>query len=257
MPPATPASRMATTIQRPVSGPASSATPAANTAPRMNCPSAPMFHTLERKHTASPSAMISSGVALTISSEMRIAALDRLHKEHLQAAHRVFAQQRKQDHADHHRDQKRQQRRGIAPARRRLGTDFKPQHGRSPSCCGGLVLSQRPGHPFADALDGGVGPVHAGREPPLGNHVQAVADLEQFVELFAHHQHCAARVAQRQDLAADLRRSAHVHTPGGLAHDQELRLGLDLAADDELLQVAARERLGRRVRPVGLDVVAA
>ena len=68
MPPATPASRMTGTIQRPVSLPASSATPPAATAPMMNWPSAPMFQTLERKHTASPSAITSSGVALTISS---------------------------------------------------------------------------------------------------------------------------------------------------------------------------------------------
>ena len=68
MPPSTPASRMATTIQRPVSLSASSATPPAAMAPNTNWPSAPMFQTLERKHTARPSAMISSGVALTISS---------------------------------------------------------------------------------------------------------------------------------------------------------------------------------------------
>ncbi|OQC07814.1 MAG: hypothetical protein BWX79_01808 [Alphaproteobacteria bacterium ADurb.Bin100] len=68
MPPATPAIRMASTIQRPVSLSASSATPPAEIAPITNCPSAPMFQTLERKHTASPSAITSSGVALTISS---------------------------------------------------------------------------------------------------------------------------------------------------------------------------------------------
>ena len=68
MPPSTPASRMATTIQRPVSLSASRATPPASTAPMTNWPSAPMFQTLERKHTARPSAMTSSGVALTISS---------------------------------------------------------------------------------------------------------------------------------------------------------------------------------------------
>ena len=68
MPPATPASRTGSTIHRLLSGVAVSATPVAATAPRMNCPSAPMFHTLERKLTASPSAISSSGVALSSSS---------------------------------------------------------------------------------------------------------------------------------------------------------------------------------------------
>jgi hypothetical protein len=61
---------MAATIHWPVFLSASSATPPAAMAPNTNCPSAPMFHTFERKHTASPSAMMSSGVALTISSPM-------------------------------------------------------------------------------------------------------------------------------------------------------------------------------------------
>ncbi|KAF1041242.1 MAG: hypothetical protein GAK34_03021 [Delftia tsuruhatensis] len=68
MPPSMPATRMAGTIQGPVVLSASSATPPAATAPITNWPSAPMFHTLERKHTASPSAISSSGVALTASS---------------------------------------------------------------------------------------------------------------------------------------------------------------------------------------------
>ena len=68
MPPSTPASSTASTIQRPVSLPASSATPPAAMAPMTNCPSAPMFHTLERKHTARPRAISSSGVAFTPSS---------------------------------------------------------------------------------------------------------------------------------------------------------------------------------------------
>ena len=69
MPPSTPASSTGTTIQPPVVGPALSATPEAKMAPIRYWPSAPMFHTLERKHTASPSAMMSSGVALTMSSD--------------------------------------------------------------------------------------------------------------------------------------------------------------------------------------------
>ncbi|MNU01789.1 hypothetical protein D3C72_2452930 [compost metagenome] len=69
MPPRMPATMMAGTIQGPVVWSAVRATPAAKMAPIRYWPSAPMFHTLERKHTARPSAMISKGVALTISSD--------------------------------------------------------------------------------------------------------------------------------------------------------------------------------------------
>ena len=68
MPPSTPAISTATTIQRPVSLPASSATPPAAMAPMTNWPSAPMFQMLERKHTANPRAISKSGVAFTASS---------------------------------------------------------------------------------------------------------------------------------------------------------------------------------------------
>ncbi len=66
---------MAGTIHGPVVLSASSAMPPAATAPITNWPSAPMFHTLERKHTASPSAISSSGVALTMSSPIAYCVL--------------------------------------------------------------------------------------------------------------------------------------------------------------------------------------
>jgi hypothetical protein len=65
MPPSTPAIRMATTMARGESGVACIATPPAKIAPRMYWPSAPMFQTLARKHSARPSAIRISGVALT------------------------------------------------------------------------------------------------------------------------------------------------------------------------------------------------
>ena len=91
----------AATIQSPVSLPACIATPLAKIAPRMNCPSAPMFQTLERKHTARPSAISSSGVAFTASSVQRVDALHRLDEEHLQAAQRILAEEHEQAGADH------------------------------------------------------------------------------------------------------------------------------------------------------------
>ncbi len=68
MPPSTPATSTAATIQRPVSLSASIATPLAAIAPSTNWPSAPMFQTFERKHTARPSAISISGVAFIASS---------------------------------------------------------------------------------------------------------------------------------------------------------------------------------------------
>ncbi len=69
MPPSTPASNTSTTVKRPALASADKATADAKMAPIRYCPSAPMFQTLDRKHTANPSAMISSGVALTMSSD--------------------------------------------------------------------------------------------------------------------------------------------------------------------------------------------
>jgi hypothetical protein len=93
--------------------------------------------------------------------------------------------------------------------------------------------------------------------PALRDHDEPVADLEQLVELLADHQQRAARVAQLEQLAADLRGGADVHAPGGLRDDQQLRVGIDLAADDELLQVAARQAdLAAACGPAGLDVEA-
>ena len=162
----------------------------------------------------------------------------------------------------------RQQRRGEAPEPRGLRTRFELKHGSSPSPrrpwaeAEGGGSAQRlhhpqPAHPFTDQRHRRTGAIDGRRQPALGDHVQPVADLEQLFQLLAHHQHRAARVAQRQDLAADLGRSADVDAPGGLRHDQQLRVGVDLAPDDEFLQVAARQRLGRRIGPSGLDVEAA
>ena len=52
-----------------VPGPACMATQPAARAPTTNWPSAPMFQTFERKHTASPSATSTSGTALTDRSD--------------------------------------------------------------------------------------------------------------------------------------------------------------------------------------------
>src|SRR3954449_6609706 len=59
-------------------------------------------------------------------------------------------------------------------------------------------------HPLADALDRRLGGGDARRHAPLRNDDEAIADLEQLVELLADDKHRTARVAQREQLAADL-----------------------------------------------------
>ena len=84
--------------------------------------------------------------------------------------------------------------------------------------------------------------------------MQAVADLEQFFQLLADHQHGATGIAQIRGEILALRGGPHVHTPGGLRDDKQRRAGVDFAPDDEFLQVAARERTRSRRGAVGLDV---
>ena len=155
-----------------------------------------------------------------------------------------------------HRDRQRQQRRGQRHQLRRLRAGFKLEHAALLGV-GCLPVVPQARHPFADhARSSRLRGRHAGRHAALRDHDQPVADLEQLVELLADDQQRAARVAQLEQLAADQRRRADVDAPGRLADDQQLRVGVDLAPDDELLQVAARQALGRRAGAAGLDVEA-
>src|SRR5438105_5703887 len=247
MPPATPATRIATTIQRPVCGPACIAMPLAAIAPMMNWPSAPMFQTLERKHSARPSAIKSSGVAFIANSDN---------------AYQLFSGSTRNACSP---------RSGSLPSStnstmpistviasassgdaidiRRLGagraSSFSMRRLR-------LTVPQA-AHPLADLLDTRLHRGDARRHTALRDDEQPVADLEQFVELFADDEQRAARIAQRQQLAADLRRRADIDAPGRLRDDQQARVRIDLAPDQELLQVATRQTLGHRARAAGLD----
>jgi hypothetical protein len=97
----------------------------------------------------------------------------------------------------------------------------------------------QPAHPRADRLDRRVAHRHRRRHATLRDDDQPVGDLEQLVELLADDEQRTAGVAQREQRLADLRRRADVDAPGRLRDDQALRLRVDLAPDDELLQVAA------------------
>src|SRR6185369_13372200 len=128
--------------------------------------------------------------------------------------------------------------------------------GRTSSFSTARLAGPQTAHPLADPLDRRFARRHARRDAAARDDEQPVADLEQLVELLADDEHRAAGVAQREQFAPDLCRGADVDTPGRLRNDEELGLCVDLAADDELLQVAAREALRRRARAAGLDVEA-
>src|SRR5262249_48971399 len=153
----------------------------------------PMFHTLERKHTASPSAISTSGTALTVSSE---------------SAYALFTGSMKNTCRP---------RSGSLPSKANSvtptttvtssassgePTDHAPERcGRASSrSMGALLRGGRPQarHPFADALDRGIVRGDRRRHTAARDHHQPVADLEQLVELFADHQQRAAFVTQAQ-----------------------------------------------------------
>ena len=75
MPPAMPAAAMSGRSHACSPSPKASANQPAQSAPEMNIPSAPMFHTLARKPTASPRPMRTSGDALSSHSEIPLAEL--------------------------------------------------------------------------------------------------------------------------------------------------------------------------------------
>ena len=151
----------------------------------------------------------------------RVGVLRRLDEEDVEPAQRVLAEQQEQHVPITHGDRQRQQRRGERHQPRRLRAGFKLKHGRPPS---------RPARPTGrSSIRRSARPSRRrvgthGERRPLRDHDQPVADLEQLVELLADHQHRAAGVAQRQQLAADLRRGADVDAPGRLRDDQQLRV---------------------------------
>ena len=79
------------------------------------------------------------------------------------------------------------------------------------------------------------------------NDRDAVGDLEQFVEVLTDDD--SRRTARRQidDRLTDRGGSGCIDAPRRLVDDQHLRLANDLAAHDELLQIAARQRASSRV----------
>ena len=86
--------------------------------------------------------------------------------------------------------------------------------------------------------------------------MQAVAEFEQLVKFFADQQYRTTGVAQGQNFAPNLRRRAYIHAPGRLRHDEQFGIGINLATDDVLLQIATRERARHGARTGGFHIEA-
>src|SRR5215470_14368190 len=200
-----------------------------------------MFQTFARKPTASPSAMSTSGDALMASSPRPLRLLIGATKNEWKARSGFFpsAENRMTPVAT------------VSPAATSGESHFIRADGASRgssvsrnsdlrgggSALGALPLGAGPhaGHPHADLLDVRIARRPRRREPALGEHRDAIADLEQLVELFGDHEDRSAGVAELDELLADESRRTDVDAPGRLRRHQHARPLQELAADDELL----------------------
>ncbi len=94
---------------------------------------------------------------------------------------------------------------------------------------------------------------HRADDPALEHHRDAVGDLEQLLEVLADHDHAAAARAEPEQLVVDEGARRDVEAARRLRGDQHQGLERELAGEQRLLQVAARERAGARLRPGRAD----
>lgn len=100
------------------------------------------------------------------------------------------------------------------------------------------------GHPAADIDQAGVDGGLECRQSAAAQGAEAIADLEQFVEVFGDHQDRRVGVAQSNQRSVNGRGGADVHAPGRVRGHQQFGLLKDFAAEDEFLQVAAGQAAG-------------
>src|SRR5258706_10386897 len=76
---------------------------------------------------------------------------------------------------------------------------------KAPRRCSTLLADERSTHQQPDFFRIGLARRSRGRKPAAGDHAEAIANLEQFVELFRNDQHGDAFVAQIDQRLSDLR----------------------------------------------------
>ena len=112
-------------------------------------------------------------------------------------------------------------------------------------------------HQGADPLCGAGCIVDSPDEAPARDHGDLVADLEQLVEVGRDHQRGASRAGELADRIAHRVRRAQVEPVGGLVEHDDARVERQLAREQQLLDVAARQRAGARRQARRADVVLA
>ena len=120
----------------------------------------------------------------------------------------------------------------------------------------GGAVGPETGHPAADDFNVHFRLGNGGREMAAVHDRDAVADLEEFVDFLGNDEHGRAVLAQAHQRVADRGGGADVDAPGGLIDDEHARILKNLAAHDELLQIAAREAARMLLRGRGLHVEA-
>src|SRR5690606_13077482 len=111
------------------------------------------------------------------------------------------------------------------------------------------------GHGGAEFLRGDGGRVGVRHQLAVVDHPEGVGQADEFVQVGGDQQHGQSLAAGLADVVPDGGLRADVHTAGGVGGDQEARPGAHLAADDQLLLVAAGQGGGGDVDAGGADVV--
>jgi hypothetical protein len=169
----------------------------------------------------------------------RVQALHRLDEEHLQAAQRVLAQQHEQHHADQHRERQRQQRRQPATSPSTAAGALQAEHAQASSRVTGDA-----GHSpliHSPIVRCGLADRHAGRQPALrdDDSRSLISNSSSSSSLTTSSAQPASRSASSSPRICA---AAPTSTPQvGWLTISSFGAGVDLAADDELLQVAARQ----------------
>src|SRR5215216_2871206 len=117
-----------------------------------------------------------------------------------------------------------------------------------------IIALPAPGHQEADLFLRGLLRVHLADDAAVVDDEQAVGERGDLFQLGRDEEDGAALVAQLDQLAVDELDGADVDAARRLRDEQELRPQPELAPDDELLLVAARESARREVGVRGAHV---